>query len=200
MKNGFLIIFIVTMMIVRIVLDVKLEINQHNTYGYSDRTKYNIRKADTTIAFAIDFNTAGEKLTRSCSLKEHKQYIPISLLVGTPEESGSAIISGWKTYSTINIAGNGIHTLVKYGWTQEKINQYVYKTLKYIHNILKIYRIVSGGQTGADIAGIVAAYALDIPATITFPKGFVQRNIKGEDVTRNSIYIEQEIKTWATLL
>lgn len=35
--------------------------------------------------------------------------------------------------------------------------------------------MISGGQTGVDIAGIVAAQALRIDAVATLPKGYLQR-------------------------
>lgn len=46
--------------------------------GYVDRTVKNA-SADATIAVASNFDTAGEKLTKSSVLKQNKLYIPISV-------------------------------------------------------------------------------------------------------------------------
>jgi len=46
--------------------------------GYAARTKINA-SADATIAIAYDFNSAGEKLTKSSVLGQNKKYIPIDV-------------------------------------------------------------------------------------------------------------------------
>ena len=46
---------------------------------------------------------------------------------------------------------------------QKRADQFVYDTLKLVHEKLPISKVVSGGQTGMDEAGIKAATALGIP-------------------------------------
>ena len=48
---------------------------------YHDRTVMNAREADLTVAFAVDFSTAGEKLTREAA---GDRYLAIGL-PATPE-------------------------------------------------------------------------------------------------------------------
>jgi hypothetical protein len=56
-----------------------------------------------------------------------------------------------------------------------------------------ITKIVSGGQTGADIAGLVAAVALQIPAIGTLPHGFRQRDEQGNDHRHTEATIHAQI-------
>lgn len=81
----------------------------------------------------------------------------------------------------VNVAGNGIYHFKELGVTQEDINQYVYDILKPVAQHIELEKIVSGGQTGADIAGLVAAVALGVYAVGTYPKGFKMRYEKGVD-------------------
>jgi len=45
--------------------------------GYAERTRRNA-SADATIAIAVDFTSAGEKLTKTSVLNQNKKYIPIN--------------------------------------------------------------------------------------------------------------------------
>lgn len=94
---------------------------------------------------------------------------------------------------TLNIAGNGIYTLLGYGWGQCKVNQFVYDVLRPVTEHLLISSIMSGGQTGVDIAGLVAAYKLGIPCTGLFPKGFIMRDFTGVDRSYPKEQIESNI-------
>jgi len=62
------------------------------------------------------------------------------------------------------------------------VNQYVYDVLALVHKHLPIRQVVSGGQSGADLAGLVAAVALDIQCSGTWPKGYKMRFEDGKDV------------------
>lgn len=72
----------------------------------------------------------------------------------------------------LNVAGNGIYTLIKKGVEQETINQYVYDVVSLVHKHWPLDKIVSGGQTGVDTAGLVTGCALDIDTVGHGPKGF----------------------------
>ena len=55
---------------------------------------------------------------------------------------------------------------------------------------VSIRKIISGGQTGADEAGIAAAKALGIPAEVHAPKGWMMRRGDNRD-----IFSEYEFKS-----
>lgn len=172
----------------------QLLIRQHHASSYSPRTYHNAMNADITIALACDFNTAGERLTRKAA---GFRYLGVPLST-SPLEAARTIcerlsLSG-RTSSTINIAGNGLHTLHrKLGWSQREANSHVLHVLALVREEHPITRIISGGQTGIDLAGLVAASVLNIDAVGTLPKGFIQRFEDGRDVPRTEDEIRGEI-------
>lgn len=177
---------------------IMLEILEHGSSTYPPRTYQNAKAADVTIAFAVEFSTAGERLTHKAA---GDKYLAIPL-------STNAHIAAKTIYKEIrlrnarvlNIAGNGIYTLKKYGYTQERINQYVYDVLKPITTHLQLDRIISGGQTGIDLAGLVAAMGLSIPAVGLLPRGYLQRGLDNVDVFSNAETIFNQIVGYSNAL
>jgi len=177
--------------------------------SYRERTIQNITETDITVAFAIDFTTAGEKLTKREGELQGK-YIPISLEKDMVYESRYDLESPeyeqhlnnvskeiksfidlrcqGKDNIKINIAGNGIYTLNKHSITQTAADYYLRDVINYVQSLLlkegrKISLIQSGGQTGIDMAGIHAAMMNSIPAKVLVPGGYKIRNEKGQDIS-----------------
>lgn len=175
-----------------------LEINEHTSSGYTQRTKHNARSADLTVAFAVDFTTAGELLTHKAS---GDKYLGISLSED-PIQSARILYKELRDRNahSLNIAGNGIYTLSTKGWTQDKINTHIHMILSKVHEHWPIEKIISGGQTGVDIAGITSAYALGIYAIATLPKGFIQRGTDKVDKSRSESLIREEVISWTNKL
>lgn len=173
-------------------------IKEHSSSNYSPRTYQNAKTAHITVAIAVDFNTAGERCTHKAA---GTRYIALDYKDGY-------VINARKLYRIlktidfpiINIAGNGIYTFKKYGVAQEDIDSYLYGLLSLVHLHHPISKIVSGGQTGMDIAGAVVGVKLGIPIEITFPKGYLQRNEKGVDFTNSEEDIRDYILTQAKSL
>jgi hypothetical protein len=129
------------------------------------------------LALAVDFNTYGEIGTKKDA---GYKYVPIKLT-----ESGSVLIEDTNDLNNaltklkryidtgtpikLNIAGNGIYSFhVK----QEEVNNIVTKVIgKLLDNGVNIEEIRSGGQTGVDEAGIIAAQRLGIKNSIVAPRG-----------------------------
>lgn len=171
-----------------------LSLVEHSSPNYSPRTYHNANSADLTVALACDFSTAGEKLTHKAAGSNYLG-VPIQF---TPQDTAKMILfhlhERGLANPTINIAGNGIYTLTKkLGWSQHAVNLHVTHALALAHREIPIKQIVSGGQTGVDIAGIVAAHLLKIDAEATFPKGFVQRFEDGKDICRTEADIRREV-------
>lgn len=147
--------------------------------GYRSRTLRNAEMAGATVAFAVDFATAGERLTRKAA---GPRYLAIPL-GGSGTEAARMLYRHLRALNakTLNVAGNGIYTLDKFSWSQEGANAWVYRVMSTVHKHWPIEGVRSGGQTGIDIAGLVAAVALGIPATGCFPAGFLQRGTDGID-------------------
>jgi len=166
---------------------------EDDTYGYRSRTIKNA-SADVTIAFACDFNSAGEKLTKQSVLDQNKLYIKIELdkliskevFINTANDLAKSILCLNKPKIILNVAGNGLYTLRNSPINnQNTIDYYVYVLLNELVNILDnrviITMIRSGGQSGVDEAGIKAAIKLNIPTYILAPKGWVFRDEFGVD-------------------
>ena len=159
-----------------------LDLQEDVSEGYSRRTTLNAKSSDITLAFAVDFESAGERLTKKVAMPD---YVPINF----GEKDLSKVFNCFLAISqqsnktdglVINIAGNGQYRFIKQGISQDQVNLFVYKVLLYlISNKIPIKQIRTGGQTGADWAGLVAAVALEVPALGYFPKGFKQKNQEG---------------------
>lgn len=168
---------------------------EEQTSGYANRTKKNA-SADATIAFAIDFNTAGEKLTKNSVLGQGKKYIPIDINdeVET-DQIVNNIVNELNSVNakTLNIAGNGIYTFGKGENVQKNLDDYVYEILKQVvesPNLnTKIESIRSGGQTGIDEAGTKAGIKLGLKTLTLAPKGWTFRNVDNKDISN-----EQQFK------
>lgn len=171
-----------------------IDFQEEPTSGYRNRTIKNA-SADATIAFAVDFTTPGEKLTKNAVLEQGKKYIPVNTNdLNLSSERTNGIIDRLNSVNakTLNIAGNGIYTM-KGKYTQEQIDEFTYQLLKAVIEsprlINKITSIRSGGQTGFDEAGAKAGIRLGIPTTVLAPKGWLFRNIDNIDIdkiTKNS--------------
>lgn len=167
--------------------------------NYQDRTKINA-SADATIAFAVNFKTPGEKLTKEAVKNQGKLYIPIDAsnlnqLLNITQARVDKVVETLNSLNkeeiTLNIAGNGLSSLGKY--TQEQVDQFAYSFLKKIISSpnlkVKITSIRTGGQTGFDEAGAKAGIRLGIPVTVLAPAGWRMRLASGRD-----IYDEQAFK------
>lgn len=177
--------------------DQTLSIREHGTAGYAARTRYNAEAADLTAAFAVNLNTAGERLTKKAA---GDRYVAISLGL-EPLDAARSVYRALRQHDAhvLNVAGNGLYTLILHGWTQETLNVWLLRVLAKVAEHWPIAQVISGGQTGVDVAGLVAATALHIQATGTLSKGFVQRSEDGVDFKSSAERIRGAILHWANL-
>lgn len=171
-------------------------VTDHQSSGYRERTKYNADSAGLTVAVAANYATAGERLTKSVA---GEKYLAIPLSV-PPKTGGVRLAKAMRQLdtTTLNVAGNGIYTLAPDGHTQASVNQHMYELISAAHALRPITKIVSGGQTGVDLAGAVAAERLGIPAVVTLPRGFVQRDVNGVDSRHTADDIKAQITAGAS--
>lgn len=173
----------------------KITFLEDESSSYVPRTKTNA-KADATIAVAVHFNSAGEKLTKRSVVGAGKLYISIHANEFRHFQNWRTkdIVAAFneKNVKTLNIAGNSLHTLGA-AWTQAECDEIAYNMLSAIttHPDLKhpIELVRSGGQTGFDEAGSKAAAKLGIPSLVYCPKNWRFRTQQGYEV-----YNEQEFK------
>lgn len=156
--------------------------------GYAQRTKENAQQADLTIAFAADFDTAGEKATINAagdSLIKVELDGPDFDAAGMAAEVWDLLTEQEKSKPLVlNIAGNTLFTLKNYGISQENIDNAVTSFIGEIRMLgMDIRSIRSGGQTGADQAGIVAAKTFGIPAVVHGTRDWKMRGEDGMDIS-----------------
>ncbi|MGB2552836.1 YpsA SLOG family protein [Campylobacter sp. MOP51] len=152
--------------------------------SYSARTKANVLAADVTIIFAVNFDSAGTKLTKKLALEADKSILEINVKDQYYVDSiSSAIINFLRIThaSSVNIAGNGMKTLSLY-CTQDQLDSYIYRIFKRVVDEFPIESMRSGGQTGADEAGAKAGLKLGIPTKILAPRGWKFRDATGRDI------------------
>jgi len=156
-----------------------IELQEDASDSYVPRTKENAHRGDITLAIALDYDSAGERLTKKAA---GPRYIAIPFNSQLEPAQHQLIAFARKLRArSINVAGNGLYTFKKFNVTQDAVNGYVYRLLAGVHREHPIEHIRSGGQTGTDWAGLVAGIALGIPVTGLFPKGYRQRNASGQE-------------------
>lgn len=147
------------------------------TQAYAVRTAENARWSHVTLQLAVDFNTAGEQRTAKSAGSK--------LVSGNLNNDVSSIVSSLidqlntknlpEEGIKLNVAGNGIYSFENL--TQSELNDKVTDIIRgLLDRGITISEIRSGGQTGVDEAGIIAARRLGIKASIVAPKGWWFRN------------------------
>lgn len=174
-----------------------IELLEHTSSHYGPRTWHNAAQG-VTLAFAADHTTAGERLTTKAAAS--KGIVHIDALAGAGELHRGAQRLYKKLRDTdcrvLNVAGNGIYTFAKYGWTQQLVNAMMAYVIETVHQHWRIDKIVSGGQTGADIAGLIIAERLGIPCTGMWPKGFKMRFEDGVDILHTQDQVRDILNTY----
>lgn len=176
----------------------KIRLVAHESYSYVPRTGDNARGADVTVAFAVDFSTAGERLTKR-EAGPRFVAIPFGEEPGLAAEALVKFLAARKG-STLNVAGNGVYTLAAHGVSQDQANLWVFEVLSRVHAQHPLSSVRSGGQTGIDQAGLVAAIALGIPAYGLYPKSFRRRNEEGQEIHSTAAKLEEELLSQAAKL
>jgi hypothetical protein len=194
-----------------------MKLVEHGSTKYPPRTEHNAKSADLTVAFAEDFDSAGERLTKKLA---GDKYLAIHLSTD-PIQAARILYKDCRDRGVrvLNIAGNGIYTLSRSdyteaetaelnkgnflleskGWTpkcwsQSTLNFWVYQVLSLVHKHYPLEMVISGGQTGVDFAGGVAAEVLGLNPVMTFPKGFLQRTLTVNHFTQTEANVMAEVE------
>ena len=175
-----------------------IDFQEDDTDGYRSRTIKNA-SADVTIAIAVDFDTAGEKLTKSAVLSQNNLYLPVSIdntinIRNAPSELAKEILKLNKSSITLNIAGNGMYRLKDKFVEQKSIDYMVFYILREILTHLtgvEITQLRTGGQSGVDEAGAKAGVKLGIPTLVLAPKGWQYRDIDNNDIFNETLFKER---------
>lgn len=184
---------------------VKPEIIEDTVRNYGHRTWANAEWSDITLAFAADFNSPGEITTKKASGNKFIGYLLTSAEVMRRLDD-SHFRSQGKKYADIirsnpnyreegirlNIAGNSMISLSRCGLDADSVQDIIYQVLK---NLLSegivISEVRSGGQSGADEFGIIAAQRLGLKCSILAPKGYRFHYKEGEEIEGYSRFVKR---------
>lgn len=157
-----------------------ITIQEYKSASYAPRTYHNATQG-VTLAYAANHNTAGERLTQKAA---GDKIVMVDALAHDDLNAARELYKMLRKHDChiMNVAGNGIYTFDKHGYTQVMVNDAIYRILHTVHQHWPIQKIVSGGQSGADLAGLIAAERLGIDSEGTWPKGFKMRFTDGKDV------------------
>lgn len=180
-----------------------IKFEEDDDESYKGRTLKNA-SADVTIAFAHDFTTYGEVLTKKYTLDQNNLYIPVSISVFSDRANYhneikkvvSLIDSLGKDVISLNIAGNGIYTLKLSFIKEQFMSDYlIYSFLKEVVDKLttKISLIRTGGQSGADESGAKAGLKLKLPVLVLGPKKWRFRDINNQEFFDEKLFKERFI-------
>ena len=165
---------------------------EHNETGYAMRTWDNARLSDLTIAFAIDFTTPGELLTRKAAYGKYLG-IEFDLLLTDINKAASTILKEMETRKVrvLNVAGNGIYSL-KHLCDQAFVDDRLLLLFTIIIlNYGNDFDIRAGGQTGIDEAAIKAGNFLNMPTICLAPKNWMFRDINGHDICNEALFLKR---------
>ena len=184
-----------------------IEHNEGGKWGesYRARTIKNVQSADITIAFAYDYNSPGEILTKKHASKKSYVTGPMEVVDFSSKESiiknatriAEKVISEInrkqldKNNLKINIAGNTISKFIE-GVSQKDLQGLIENVFKILtEKDITISEVISGGQSGADIAGAFAADNLGIKTTIRAPRNFLISTPDGKTKVGRDNYLEE---------
>lgn len=175
-----------------------INIREHSSSSYAPRTWHNAAQG-VTLAVAVDFSTAGEKLTTKASQKNGIIHVDALNFADNWLQASRDLYKMLrdKDIRVVNVAGNGIYTYARHSFTQEGVNNMVRMVLDQVHQHWTLEHVVSGGQTGADLAGLIAAAHLDIDCTGMWPKGYKMRFEDGIDVNHTPQQIMEILSQYA---
>jgi predicted NAD-dependent protein-ADP-ribosyltransferase YbiA (DUF1768 family) len=178
-----------------------IQFTQSSDMGYPGRTRENAKGSDITIDFATTPTGSGgpRGLTKRATTDAKKKYAHVAIAKdGTidVEKSVNNIVKKIKSCNkksiTINVAGYALKEFVdklseSSNISQETCNKLAFDVLKRVQEELErqdiaIKQVRSGGQTGFDEAGIIAAAQMNIPALVHAPRGWLFRSSAGIDV------------------
>lgn len=167
---------------------------EHESPGYTGRTLRSISETEMTLAFAMDFTTGGEKLTKSLCEKTGRPYQAVNLISGfNAYDRIAPIVRTMDLFDVkrLNIAGNGIYSL-RETYTQQALDDFIYCFLVLL---IREYGypvdIYSGGQTGVDEAALKFADKTGLKGVCNFPKGWLFRDIRGYDIRDRVKFLER---------
>lgn len=165
-----------------------IQFQEHTETGYALRTWENAKRADLTIALAIDFSTPGEILTRKAAYGKYEGIDLLQLLKDSNVPAHYLIEKYSSKFLRLNFAGNGIYSLKKI-MDQKFLDDLIFNFIKILHLNMDGFSIRSGGQTGLDEAALKAGQKLGLETICLAPKNWMFRDITGKDICDEQAFL-----------
>lgn len=189
----------------RWVNNVEPRIMEDSARNYGHRTRANAAWSDITLALATDFSSPGEITTRRAAGDKYLRYQlthnlkKLVTFTQDGEREAAKIAKMLHSHTRfkeegirLNIAGNGLVTLRKSGIDTKTVAYFLHRVFAACKNEgVKILEVRSGGQSGVDEAGIIAAQKSNLPCSILAPKGFRWRDKKGDEKEGKSSFVKR---------
>ena len=110
-------------------------VQEHKSAKYTPRTYFNASSGDVTLAMAVDLNTAGELLTHKAAGEKYIGFLLDNNIQAIDIARDLYRFMKKRNAKTLNIAGNGIYTLSKYGCDQAYINEFVVEVIELVNRL-----------------------------------------------------------------
>ena len=189
----------------RWINETEPRIMEDSARNYGHRTWANAAWSDITLALATDFSSPGEITTRRAAGDKYARYqltrnLNKLVTFGQDGEREATKIARMLRNHTcykadgirLNIAGNGLVTLLKSGVDTMTVASFlamIYAACE--EEGVKILEVRSGGQSGVDEAGIIAAQRRKLKCSILAPKGFRWRDKKGNEKEGKTSFVNR---------
>lgn len=172
-----------------------LQIVQGDSKSYYASVVVNAKKSNFTIEFSFGLDSKLHALLEKFTVGECL-VIDISM---PSIDAARMIFKAMRAMNVrdVNVSGVDIAILLKNGWTQDAMNEYVHAAISKVNEFWKINSVGSSGQSGAELAALISAYALGIQACAYMPKGFTQRTPQGVDAQNDRQTIFNQIENGA---
>ena len=168
----------------------EIKFNKVSESGYPERTKYNAQNSDITFDFSK--TSSGSGATKKYA-GDNWKWVGISnngLMTGNKEKLANSIAENLLNGKTINIAGHGNYKSSRGGLTgpvsQSVIDNELIEVMQLANDKIGdktiTGKIISGGQTGFDEAGVKAANMFGIPTEVNYSGIGLYRDATGTDI------------------
>jgi predicted NAD-dependent protein-ADP-ribosyltransferase YbiA (DUF1768 family) len=168
----------------------EIKFNKVAESGYPERTKYNAQTSDITFDFSK--TSAGSGATKNYAGNKWN-WVGVNnngLMTGNKNKLANVIAENLLNGKTVNIAGHGNYKSPRKGLTTSVLQSVIDNELIEVMQLVNekigdktvTGKIISGGQSGFDLAGVKAANMFGIPTEVNYSGKGLYRDATGTDI------------------
>lgn len=176
-------------------------VTEHWQEKYTGRTYFSAKESDATLSINANPGSSGARQTLQAAGKKFVDTTLDAIVRGQDRDVINVVARlnrivdaprGQRKGIVLNIAGNSLSTLRKAGVKisqaelNEKVAQFLERLRSHHGRGFDITGVITGGQTGLDEAGALAARKLKIPTVVVMPKNYqIREPSTGVDIWTN---------------